>query len=414
MLKLGKIIRDSSGDNIYKKLSELVDFGDRYAGSKADNDAAKFVANEFEKSGFEIINEEFEGTLYEEFETTLEVGGNDFYSRAMSFSIPTEELEKDIVFVEYGRDEDYKNLDVQDKIVIALRDGGKDHYWEHVSIASKNGAVGFVLVNDYSYPTITTLETGHFDRNERLRPIEPKQIPAIVVGREDCNKILELINSGKINAKFKIDAFYGKRNAINVRAIKKGTEIPEEKIVIYGHRDTVGTLGANDNGSGTVVMLEIARILKDIDLKRTVELISFSAEEHLGSEGSIAYLERHKDDLDQIVSSIELDMIGVGSTINVMSGGKWEDTEVHFSEALTDYIVDVADQMGYYFIKDFSDMGTPDSGRFAEMGVETTWIWCPDDVHYHSPEDTLEKVDINKLKTISDVVLTAIYDLGNK
>lgn len=414
MLELKKIIRDSSGERIYKKLSELVAFGDRYAGSKADNDAAEFMANEFKESGFHVINEEFEGTLFEEFETTLTVNDKSFNSRAMSFSIPTEEIEKEIIFVGYGRDEDYEDCNVDNKIVVALRDGGKDHYWEHVSRASKNGAIGFVLVNDYSYPTITTLETGYFDRKERLRPIEPKEIPAMVLGKEEGEELIELIDSGDTKAKFKIDAFFGKRKAINVRAIKKGTEKPEEKIVIYGHRDTVGTNGANDNGSGTVVMLEIAKILKDVELKRTVELISFSAEEHLGSEGSIAYLEKHKDDLDQIVSSIELDMIGVGSTINVMSGGKWEDTDIHFSESLTDYVVDVAKEMGYYFIKDFSDMGTPDSGRFAEMGVETTWIWCPDDVHYHSPEDTIEKVDINKLKTISDVVLTAIYDLGNK
>lgn len=413
MREFKRIINESDGAIIYEKLAELVSLGDRYAGSEADNSAAIFMEKEFKKSNFDVINEEFEANVFEEFESYIKLDNHKFESRAMSYSMPTEEIKKEAIIVGYGEEEDYKEIDVKDKIVIALRKGTKDNYWEDVSRASKNGASGFVLINNHPWITITTLETGYFDPKQRLIPIEPNPIPAMVLGQDEGEELISLIKAGKVNTEFKIDAFNGKRKVTNVRAIKKGVEKPKEKIVIYGHRDTVGTPGANDNGSGTVVMLEIARVLKNIELAKTVELISLSAEEHLGSEGSIAYLKRHKDSLNQIQASIELDMIGAGSKINVMNGGRWQDKDVYFSELLTDYIIDVARHMGYFFEKDFSDMGTPDSGRFAEMGVETTWIWCPDDVHYHSSEDSLENVDINKLKIISDVVLTAIYDLAN-
>ncbi len=415
MTKLDMIIKESDAYRIYENLNKLVSLGNRFAGSKVDNLAAEFVHGELNKNQFKVINEEFKAHVFEEKESYIKISDIKIPSRAMFFSESTNnELEAEAIIVGYGQEEDYTKVDVKNKIVIVLRSIDKDDYWADVSRASKNGAVGFVLINYYSWPTITTLETGFFDPEKRLAPVEPNPIPAIVLGKEEGEKVINLINSGYSKLKLMVDAFNGERSVTNVRAIKLGEEKADEKIVIYGHRDTAGTPGANDNGSGTVIMLEIANVLKDIKLKRTIEIISLSAEEHLGSIGSIAYLEKHRDNLDEIVASIELDMVGVGSSINVMEGGAWKEKDIYFSQELTNYVIDVAKEMGYLFEKDFSQMCTPDSGRFAELGIPTTWIWCPDDIHYHSPEDTIEKVDINKLKIISDVVATAICNIANK
>ena len=281
MTGLDKIIRESDGHRMYKGLEKLVSFGNRFAGSKADNLAAEFMEKGFKKNKFEVKKENFKAHVFEEYESYIKVGDEKFSSRAMFFSESTNnELEAELALVGFGQEEDYSKLNVKNKIAIVLRNGHNDDYWSEVSMASKNGAVGFVLVNYYTWPTVTTLETGYFDPEKRLIPVEPNPIPAIVLGKEDGEKLIQLIKSGHTNARLMVDAFSGERIATNVRAIKPGIEKPNEKIVIYGHRDTAGTPGANDNGSGTIIMLEIAKILSNFELKRTLEIISSSAEEH--------------------------------------------------------------------------------------------------------------------------------------
>lgn len=412
-MKLNSLIKDGNANRLYKRLEELVSCGNRYAGSKADNLAADYVGKSFLESNMEVIEEVFTGHLFEEIDSYVEIGEVRYESRAMFYSVSSEgEIEAEAVYLGYGEESDYEGKDLNNKIVVLTRGEHKDDFWHDVSKASQNGAVGFILVNYHNWQTITTLETGYFDPEKRLMEIEPKNLPSLVLGREDGENLIEQINLGK-KVKIMADVFNGEREAKNIRAIKKGSVLPEEKIVIYGHRDTVGVPGANDNGSGNVIMLEVAEMIKDLDLKRSVEFISFSAEEHLGSLGSIAYLEKHRDQLKNITASIELDMVGVGK-IYVMSGGAWKEKDIHFSEELTDYVLGVTEELGYRFEKDFSNMGTPDSGRFANYEVPTTWIWSPDDIHYHSPLDTIEKVEINNLKMISDVIATAINDLANK
>ncbi len=77
----------------------------------------------------------------------------------------------------------------------------------------------------------------------------------------------------------------------NLVGVKEGTEIPDEHIVIGGHYDVFaqGYPGADDNGSGTAAVLEIARVLKGHAFKRTILFVLFSAEEG-GKNGSKAYV----------------------------------------------------------------------------------------------------------------------------
>jgi len=66
--------------------------------------------------------------------------------------------------------------------------------------------------------------------------------------------------------------------------------IPNTFLIIDGHYDTINGPGANDNGSGTVLILELARLLKDVDTEYSIKFIHFSGEEEglLGSEYYVA------------------------------------------------------------------------------------------------------------------------------
>ncbi len=81
---------------------------------------------------------------------------------------------------------------------------------------------------------------------------------------------------------------YGKVTS-NIIITKTGSVYPNTFIIIDGHYDTVNGPGANDNGSGTVLILELARLLKDIDTEYSIKFIHFSGEE-LGLIGSQYYV----------------------------------------------------------------------------------------------------------------------------
>jgi hypothetical protein len=75
----------------------------------------------------------------------------------------------------------------------------------------------------------------------------------------------------------------------NIIITKTGTVYPNTYVIIDGHYDTINGTGTNDNGSGTVLLLELARLLKDIDTEYSIKFIHFSGEEN-GLIGSSYYV----------------------------------------------------------------------------------------------------------------------------
>lgn len=99
------------------------------------------------------------------------------------------------------------------------------------------------------------------------------------------------------------------RKVYNVVAVKPGADYPMHEIIVGGHRDAVpGSPGADDNGSGTVATLEIARILADIDTRMTFKFILFDGEEQ-GLHGSWHYASQAAASGDSIVFMENMDMI---------------------------------------------------------------------------------------------------------
>lgn len=101
----------------------------------------------------------------------------------------------------------------------------------------------------------------------------------------------------------------------NIIARFNGYELPEEIVMLTAHIDSVsddpekGAPGADDDGTGVAVILETARILKSIPLRRTVMFCFFSNEEQ-GSIGSKAYAQQAKQNGLDIRAVINLDVLG--------------------------------------------------------------------------------------------------------
>ncbi len=81
----------------------------------------------------------------------------------------------------------------------------------------------------------------------------------------------------------------GSMSSKNLIITKTGTVYPDTFVIICAHYDTVNGPGANDNGSGTVALLEMARIMKDIPTEYSIKFIHFSGEEQ-GLYGSQHYV----------------------------------------------------------------------------------------------------------------------------
>ena len=88
-----------------------------------------------------------------------------------------------------------------------------------------------------------------------------------------------------------------------------GTELPEEVLLLGAHFDAVpNSPGADDNGTGTAALLEIARVLKDRPMKRTVRMVFFNLEE-VGLVGAYAYAARLDRD-ETLIGMVSLEMLG--------------------------------------------------------------------------------------------------------
>lgn len=83
---------------------------------------------------------------------------------------------------------------------------------------------------------------------------------------------------------------YGQNGSKNLVVTKTGTTYPNTFVIICGHFDTIAGPGVNDNGSGVSVILEIARILKDVPTEYSIKFINFSGEEQ-GLFGSQHYVD---------------------------------------------------------------------------------------------------------------------------
>jgi Zn-dependent M28 family amino/carboxypeptidase len=101
----------------------------------------------------------------------------------------------------------------------------------------------------------------------------------------------------------------------NIYVVKKGTREPEKIVVIGAHYDTVSsTPGADDNASGIAGLLELARLLHDETLDRTVHFVAFALEEppffRTRHMGSYVYAHKLSDDKSDVVGMICLESMG--------------------------------------------------------------------------------------------------------
>ena len=228
------------------------------------------------------------------------------------------------------------------------------------------GAVGLVVYNNVPGMFRGTLSTQ-------------VEAPVIALSRDDGEAIEALLAESEISGSIALTL--ENRPSQNVIAEKAG---PGDAVVLLGgHYDTVrGTSGANDNASGTAVLLAIAGILAEVDLPFTLRIVPFGSEE-LGLLGSRFYVESLSEaELENTKVMLNFDALGTGRGVSVF--GNREFTALT-SELGGEIGVDVNVTQGV-------SGGSSDFATFRAAGVPILMFFADDFSRIHTESDTLEFV----------------------
>lgn len=115
---------------------------------------------------------------------------------------------------------------------------------------------------------------------------------------------------------------------VNFIAEKKGSRDPQKILILSSHIDSVGNKGANDNGTGTIGLLAVSKVLASLDLGLTIRILGFDREE-VGLRGSDAYVASIAGK-EEIIGNINFEMMGV----NARNDGAFHVIDCRRSESL--------------------------------------------------------------------------------
>lgn len=195
-------------------------------------------------------------------------------------------------------------------------------------------------------------------------------------------------------------------------------ELKHEYIVLGAHYDHLGLggpssksdkknaihYGADDNASGTAALLEIAEKLvsQQHDLRRSVIFIAFGAEEQ-GLLGSKYFVEHSPVPLSQIKLMVNMDMVGrLNDKKQVFMGGAGTFPDgVNFMETL-------GPPLGLNPAVHPGSVGGSDHVSFYKKGISVLGIHTGGHPQYHTPEDTLERINLEGEKLVCEYIFRAI------
>jgi len=237
-------------------------------------------------------------------------------------------------------------------------------------------------------------------------------VPAGAVTAEDADLIADLAKQGPVKMHLLLTPQkLPDVQSYNVVADVKGSEHPEQVVIVSGHLDSwdLGT-GAIDDGAGVVVAMETANLIKKLGLtpKRTIRVIAWMNEEN-GTRGGNGYADEHKADAANHVGAIESDL-GAGHPVGF---------HAHITRADAAALAPLSDllgDIGATLIDRTDDAPGTDIGPLDKLGVPTFGIWQDSRKYFeyhHTAADTLDKVKPNELQENAATMAALAWTLAN-
>lgn len=370
-----------------------------------------------------------------------------------------QEIELEAVFVGRGRPFDYDGLEVSGKAVVIFDE--EDKGWrKKIQTAKEKGAAAYIITSG--------TDKGDFRRtvnNARLfvdRPklgfkseednanstifffVAPETAAEILNTKlKKLDKAIDKTNAGKEKAlrriksstvKIKTERNIKSIETENVLGFLEGTDLKDEVLVITSHYDHLGMNseeeifnGADDDGSGTTTVLEIADAFAQAKAagqgpRRSILFMTVTAEEK-GLLGSKYYVNNPVYPLTQTIANLNIDMVGRVDKINegkedyiYLIGSDKLSSELHelsenvnttYSGLNLDYAYnDENDPNRYYYRSDHYN--------FAKNNIPVIFYFNGVHDDYHKSTDTIEKIDFPQMEKRGRLVFHTAWELVNR
>jgi hypothetical protein len=207
----------------------------------------------------------------------------------------------------------------------------------------------------------------------------------------------------------------------NIEATHQGTDSNYEEVIIFNaHYDTVKeTVGAIDDGSGTVGVLAAAYVLSQYNFKRTMKFVAVSGEEE-GLLGSHAYATELYDQQTPVLIEFNADMIGKAATaengrtirLSVTEDAGW--IADIMKNTTKEYGLNFNITAGWNISRDARHGGS-DYFDFIQLGYESVCVWQAErDSNMHTPQDNISNVNFSYLVNTTRHIAATMAILADK
>ena len=189
----------------------------------------------------------------------------------------------------------------------------------------------------------------------------------------------------------------------------RGPDLPP--VLISAHHDTqCNNTGADDNASGVVALLALAKLLHPLPMLRTVRLISFGAEEQL-SVGSAFYARAHRGEMAKLGVLLNIDSVAspLGHHWVIRAGSAQFGSRL--MKGLAKHGLDCVEKtlpMPFADHFPFSAFGVP-SVTFMRPNMDSGMRW-----QHHSSEDTIENVSVSELARVIQAIAGVTHNLATR
>ena len=361
---------------ILQKLS--VDIGIRAGGTDGERQAANYLRDEFTSWGYAAEEQQFPVQVYKPISTTLEetAPGAKTLTPLPLINAATGQAEGEIAVVNgIGEAGDFP-ASVASRIALIQR--GTITFTEKVRNAQSAGAIGVIIYNNAP-------------GNLQAPLAAPSTVPAVTISQEEGQALVAAAQGGTVRVRMSIKATITTNQSQNVLARAPGSDC---RVIVGGHYDSVPAgPSANDNGSGTTVAMEMARVLATRGETVHVCFALFGSEE-LGLLGSKYYVSQLPDaDRKAIVGMLNFDMLAVGT-----------DWPFVGTASLTALASQVADSLGIPGRVSDEPAGVgSDHASFIELGIPAILFNCFCDEHYHTALDQFQFIQPERLSQAGEI-----------
>jgi Iap family predicted aminopeptidase len=401
---IGSAYTESQSYRILRRICD--EAGGRLVGTSQNVKAMEILKRELQTLGYspEIQTFTIPGWMRGNDEVTVLVpAARTLRAVALGYVDSLSTFEAPMVFAGYGLKDDYREIDARNAIVLVTQETPSDRRpllrYEIIDTAAANGARAVLFIN--SRPGGRVLAgVSNFQGN-------PSPIPAYSITYEEGKWLQRSIEQRlDVRARITTRSYCTPIETGNIIATLPGAS--KKTIVVGAHFDSWDiSSGAVDNGSGSAVLFELARLLKTYspENKYTIQFVWFNGEE-LGIWGAKHFVSIHSDD---IAAMINMDMIGTPTGFNVMGFDEYVPflqelvrklPGFNLTQGVTNVPYTNSDYQPFYL------RGIPAFTLHGHLDDEST-------SYYHDLGDSFDKINAKYIADAAAVVAILTRELAN-